>query len=219
MPLLSEPHLAPARPLPVLLLADISGSMSADGKIEALNTAVGEMLISFADEDAARVQLHVGVITFGETAQLHLPLAPAAEQRWQPLQAGGRTPLGAALDLATQLLEDRVHIPSRAYRPTIVLVSDGIPTDEWRAPLDRLLASERAAKASRFAMAIGDDADHGVLREFLRDPQARVFAAHEPRAIRPFFRWITMTVVSRSRSLNPNAAVAAPPIDLADLDF
>ena len=32
-----------ARPLPVILLADISGSMEADGKIQALNRAAREM--------------------------------------------------------------------------------------------------------------------------------------------------------------------------------
>ncbi len=33
-----------ARPLPVLLLADVSGSISTNGKIDALNDAVQEML-------------------------------------------------------------------------------------------------------------------------------------------------------------------------------
>lgn len=219
MPLLSEPSLAAARPLPVILLADISTSMGVGGKIEALNAALAEMITSFGEEEPSRVQIHVAVITFGESAQLHFALAPATDRRWQPLQANGRTPLGAAFDLATKLVEDHQQIPSRAYRPTIVLVSDGIPTDEWRAPLARLLASGRAAKASRFAMAIGDDADHAVLGEFLADPQARVFAAHEARLIRQFFRWVTMTVVSRSRSISPNAVVTTPPIDLSDLDF
>lgn len=219
MPFLSEPTLASPRPLPVLLLADTSGSMAAAGKIDALNAAVAEMIASFGEEDEPRVQIHVAVITFGEVARVHLPLTPAAGLRWQPLAASGRTPLGAALGLATALLEDRQQIPSRSYRPTIVLVSDGIPTDEWRAPLASLLASERAAKASRHAMAIGDDADHAVLREFLGDPGAHLFAAHEARSIRQFFRWVTMTVVSRSRSVNPNHLVTAPPIDLADLDF
>ena len=42
-------------------------------------------------------------------------------------------------------------MPSRAYRPTLVLVSDGKPNGEWEGPLRRLLTSERAAKAERFA--------------------------------------------------------------------
>lgn len=120
MPLLSEPSLASARPLPVVLLADISGSMVEYGKIDALNTAVAEMLASFGEEDDARARIHVAVITFGEEARLHQPFAPAVELRWRPMAARGTTPLGAALTLATTLIEDRGQIPSRAYRPTII---------------------------------------------------------------------------------------------------
>lgn len=219
MPLLSEPSLASARPLPVVLLADISGSMVEYGKIDALNTAVAEMLASFGEEDDARVRIHVAVITFGEEARLHQPFAPAVELRWQPMAARGTTPLGAALTLATTLIEDRGQIPSRAYRPTIILVSDGIPNDDWHAPLARLHSSERAAKATRHAMAIGDDADHSVLREFLGHPNQSVFSAHDARTIRKFFRWVTMTVVSRSRSVNPNAPLTSPPIELSEFEF
>ena len=38
-----------ARPLPVLVLADASGSMSQEGKIDALNVALREMISSFAN--------------------------------------------------------------------------------------------------------------------------------------------------------------------------
>ena len=43
MPSLKEFTVSSARPLPVILLADVSGSMAVDGKIDALNGAVAEM--------------------------------------------------------------------------------------------------------------------------------------------------------------------------------
>ncbi|MFL5346088.1 MAG: hypothetical protein ACJ8AT_14970 [Hyalangium sp.] len=46
------------------------------------------------------------------------------------MPAEGRTLMGAAFELARELIEDRTRLPARAYRPTLVLVSDGIPTDE-----------------------------------------------------------------------------------------
>ena len=111
-------------------------------------------------------------------------------------------------------------MPSRAYRPTLVLVSDGLPNDEWEGPLERLFGSERAAKAERFALGIGADADHDMLRRFLDDPEGRVFEAHEGREIRKFFRWVTMSVTSRSRSAEPNRTVDVDPLDLDDFgDF
>jgi uncharacterized protein YegL len=133
------------------------------------------------------------------------------------MEASGRTPMGEAFDLARTMIEDRDTIPSRAYRPTLVLVSDGVPTDDWRGPLEALLGSERASKATRFAMGI--DADNETLTAFLASDEARVFEAHEAREIRKFFRWVTMSVTARSRSANPNSVVMVEPTDLDDFDF
>jgi uncharacterized protein YegL len=211
---------AQARPLPVLLMADISGSMNTNGKIEALNDAVQEMLESFCGEDDSRAEIHISVVTFGKDgAKIHQPLAPATKIQWTRLMAAGGTPMGAAFDAATGMIEDRVQFPSRAYRPTIILVSDGQPTDEWQAPLKRLLGSERASKAARFAMGIGDDADEAMLSAFLATPEARVFRAHESRQIKQFFRWVTMSVTQRSRSANPDSVIAAEPTNLDHFDF
>lgn len=197
-----------ARPLPVILLADVSGSMAADGKIQALNHAVREMLEAFTDESDLRAEIHVSILTFGGSAQVHLPLGPAHEASWTDLGARGRTPMGAAFDLAREIVEDRAVVPRRAYRPTLVLVSDGQPTDDWKGPLQALLGSERGSKAFRMALAIGGDADHDVLQAFLADPEARVYSADEARQIRQFFELVTMSVSARSRSANPNSAPA-----------
>ncbi|MEZ4302316.1 MAG: hypothetical protein R3B70_45735 [Polyangiaceae bacterium] len=106
-----------ARPLPVFLLADVSGSMGVDGKIDALNTAVGEMLAAFAEEDDSRAEIHVGVLTFGAGgATVHQALAPASSVKWTPMQAGGNTPMGLASCSRETIAEDRAQIPSRNLR-------------------------------------------------------------------------------------------------------
>ncbi len=195
-----------ARPLPVVVLADVSGSMGVDGKIQALNHAVREMIDAFQDESDLRAEVHVAVITFGGQAAVHLPLRTANGAAWSDLGASGGTPMGAAFELARRMVEDRDALPGRAYRPTLVLVSDGQPTDDWQQPLVALLGSERGGKAFRMALAIGADADHGVLQAFLADPAARVYRADEARQIRQFFQLVTMSVSARSRSATPNSA-------------
>ncbi|MCB9609594.1 MAG: VWA domain-containing protein [Polyangiaceae bacterium] len=198
-----------ARPLPVILLADVSGSMGADGKIQALNHAVREMIETFQDESDLRAEIHVSVITFGGEARVHLPLAPAQGTTWSDLGPTGGTPMGAAFSLASQMVEDKEAVPSRAYRPTIVLVSDGQPTDQWKEPLEALLSGERGGKAFRMALAIGADADNVALNAFLADPEGRVYRADEARQIRQFFQLVTMSVSARSRAANPNVAPPA----------
>jgi uncharacterized protein YegL len=198
-----------ARPLPVIVLADVSGSMSENGKIDALNVALKEMILSFGKESGLRAEIQVGLITFGgREAHEHLPLVAAKRIGGvEAFKADGGTPMGSAFALARKLLEDKEQIPSRAYRPVLILVSDGAPTDAWEAPLADLKASERGQKATRFAMAIGADADLDMLAQFNNDREAPVFKAHEARDIGRFFRAVTMSVVSRSTSATPDQPV------------
>lgn len=213
-----------ARPLPIIILADTSGSMSENGKIEALNASIKDMIMTFSKESRLRAEIQIGLITFGGRAQMHLPLVSAhSVSGFTELKAEGVTPMGAAFEYACQLLEDKDRIPSRAYRPVLILISDGHPTDDWEAPFKALCQSERAQKASRLAMAIGSDADEVMLKKFVNDVEAPVFRAHNARDIHRFFRAVTMSVTTRTKSHNPDQAigfVVPPPDDeLLDLDF
>ncbi|PYE54074.1 vWA domain-containing protein [Deinococcus yavapaiensis] len=203
------------RPLPVLMLVDVSGSMAEDGKLSALNIAMRDMLRAFAEDDEATAEIHVAIIAFGgRTARVHVPLQPARTVTFEALTATGHTPLGAALELVTRIVDDAELIPSRAYRPTIVLVSDGVPTDAWEEPLARLLASPRASKATRLALAVGDDAELDVLERFAGAEYVR--RAHEARQLRRFFSFVTMSVTVRSRSSTPNQLEPLPDLGVDD---
>ncbi|MEC4815060.1 MAG: VWA domain-containing protein [Scytonema sp. PMC 1069.18] len=218
-----------ARRMPVIILADVSGSMSVDGKIETLNRALSEMIASFAEEEDVRAEIYVAVITFGKGgATIHQSLTAASQIQWTDMEAIGSTPMAAAFELAANVIEDRNQIASRDYYPTIVLVSDGQPTDErghltdnWKQPLQQLLNSSRASKALRLSMAIGADADYEVLKEFLQgQPQdIPVFRADEAAQIQQFFRWVTMTVTNRSKSTTPQNMPIVGYSNVEDLVF
>jgi uncharacterized protein YegL len=202
-----------ARPLPVILLLDVSGSMSGS-KIDALNQAVREMIASFKQAASPKAEIHLAVITFGGNARLHLDLTPADSVAWTPMIANGGTPLGAALTIAKELVEDKNRIPSRAYRPAIILVSDGQPTDNWEKPMDAFTREGRSAKCDRWSLAIGSDADERMLRSFLDHPEKRVFHAEYAAAIHNFFQFITITTTGRTNSQDPN--VVPPEVRMAD---
>jgi len=178
--------------------------MAAEGKIGALNQSVREMLSTFASTDDLRAEIHVAIITFGGEARLHTPMQTASTVQWTNMTASGGTPMGQAMTLAADIIDDNDKIPGRAYRPTVVLVSDGQPTDSWEAGLDRMTKQGRAQKADRLALAIGADADIDMLRRFLNNKEKQVFFAADARRIRDFFRFVTMSVAVRSRSVNPN---------------
>lgn len=191
------------KPLPVLLLLDVSGSMSGV-KIQNLNDAVKDMLETFRDTENGETEIHVAIITFGAEVKLHQALASAGAIQWHDLSAFGGTPLGTAFKMAKAMIEDKDAVPSRAYRPTVVLVSDGRPGDNWEQPLDDFIGEGRSSKCDRMALAIGADADEGVLGKFIEGTNNRLFYAENAKQLRDFFKFVTMSVTIRTQSQNPN---------------
>ncbi|WP_030521116.1 vWA domain-containing protein [Nocardia rhamnosiphila] len=189
-----------ARILPVVLLLDTSGSMREDDKIDVLNDSVTEMIEELTSVDAGHGFITLSIITFGdESANVVTNNVPIADIEFTSLKARGRTPLGDALRVTRELIEDRQAFPSRAYRPTLALVSDGIPTDpSWESELEHLLKSERGAKATRFALAIGADADRELLGRF---SGGEVHEASEAAQIRNFLRFVTTTITQVTLSV------------------
>jgi uncharacterized protein YegL len=201
-----------AKPLPVILLLDVSGSMSGE-KIRNLNAAVRDMLEDFSDTENSEIEIHVAMTTFGAEVRLHQALTSASAIQWQDLSADGMTPMGTALQMVKAMIEDKDTVPSRAYRPVIVLVSDGEPTDKWEKPLSQFISDGRSAKCDRMAMAIGAGADESVLRKFLGDSPHPLLYAENAKQLRAAFKYITMSVTIRTKSQTPNVAPAPATID------
>lgn len=218
------------KPLPVVLLLDVSGSMNEvigdsyertgqtvveDGqtweivrggvsRIQVLNEAVTEMIASFAKEEQLEHEFLVSVVTFGANVNLHLPPTKASNVDWTQLTASGETPLGEAIATAKRLIEDREKTPSRAYRPVVVLVSDGRPTDRWEDSLESFVGTGRSTKCDRIALAIGSGTDEEMLQQFIAGTSNPLFHADDAAEILDAFKRVTMSVTVRSKSRDPN---------------
>lgn len=193
------------RQLPVIVAVDRSGSMFADGKIDALNTALRNFVDSIKKETGGRAEINLALFSFGgNSATQDLPLSPISTVGDIPVyDADGLTPMGEAFGMIKALIEDRDAITSRAYKPTIVLITDGYPNDDWQSRMDALINDGRSSKAFRMAMAIGDDADTDMLRSFVSTPEYLV-TGESARDIKKFFRYVTMSVTSRMKSQTPD---------------
>ena len=201
------------KPFPVILLLDVSGSMHG-AKVQNLNEAVKNMLETFRDTENGETEIHVAVITFGAEVKLHQALAITGDIKWHDLTASGGTPLGTALKMAKAMIEDKNVVPSRAYRPTVVLVSDGRPGDSWKQPLDDFIGKGRSSKCDRMAMAIGADADEDVLGKFIEGTKNPLFYAENAKQLRDFFKFVTMSVTIRTQSQNPDVVPEPSGIDV-----
>lgn len=210
------------RALPIFILADTSGSMRGS-KIDELNLALREMLTALNATDDIRGKFQLSVISFGGEVKIEQRLSDIDGMTLPELSAGGFTPMGEAFETVREMIENREVVSSRAYAPTIVLISDGIPTDcdeeifnskhytEWE-PLIDLRTGERSSKSQRLALGIGADADIGMLKEYINNPEIPVIKANDATGITKFFRWVTMSTVARMNSVNPNITSTVAPI-------
>ena len=214
-----------ARPLPVLLLIDNSGSMENE-KINTVNLAIKEMLAEFSSIKNAKGKISIGAIAFGNTVKVVQEIDKIENVMIPDFKAGGKTWMGQAIEKAIELLEDKNRVPDRAYTPTIILLSDGLPSDcqgmsdpqnydflQWE-PLKRLHSSERLKNCPKLALGIGEGTNYRMLNAFINNPEVPVIKANELSTITKFFQWVTYSISKRSVSNNPNEPVLEDPKEM-----
>ena len=173
-------------------------------RIQLLNEAVRKMIVTLAKQEGMGQEFLVSIITFGGQARFHLQPSAAKEVQWRDLTTEGDTPLGEALLTAKDLIEDKLRTPGRAYRPAVILVSDGQPTDEWESALADFVTSGRSSKCDRMAMGIGAGVDNHMLGKFIVGTGHAVFQADQAESIHEFFKRVTMSVTTRMKSPDPD---------------
>ena len=100
----------------------------------------------------------------------------------------------------------------RALPPAIVLVSDGMPTDDFAEALEQLMALPWGMRSVRMAVAIGQDAAYDNLTTFIGDPSIEPVTASNPEQLLMALRWATVHVARAASSISP---AAPPPVQIA----
>lgn len=157
--------------------------MKVDGKIQALNNAIREAIphMQKVSEDNPNADILIRAIKFSDGAEWHIGQPVKIKDfKWTDLTADGETYMGKALSLIAEQVQ---MLPSRGLPPVLVLISDGQPTDDFDKGLKALLDQPWGKKSVRIAIAIGDDADLGVLQKFIGSTDKRPYKANDPDAI------------------------------------
>jgi uncharacterized protein YegL len=191
--------------------------MAVDGKIEALNGAIRDALPHLRELASQNpfVEILVRAIVFADGSHWHIPEpTPVHDVPWPPVTAGGYTDLGSALVKVADVL--RVPpMEARAFPPVLVVVSDGRPTDDFEAGLQRLMDEPWGRRAVRLAIAIGADADLDVLARFIGDPDIPPFSANGPEQLAYLVRFVS-TAASQLAS-SPAGAESSRVLPLPDV--
>ena len=193
----------PKRVLPLILLADTSSSMRE--WMGELNTAIRDMLGTLKEQESLKAEIHISFITFGNGgAKLHTALTPVSNIEFNDFTEGGMTPLGGALRIAKDMVENREIITSKSYAPIILLLSDGEPNDDgWEDEMHRFINDGRSKKCMRMSLGIGRDYDYDVLKSF--SSSGEVYEAKDSTNIIDFFKFMTMTIKEKTLSTDFNA--------------
>lgn len=191
----------------LFFLVDTSGSMYGE-KMGALNDAIRETVpdlkdLSQSNPDAA---IKIAVMQFDTNVRWLYPQPIDSEQfRWNDLQAGGLTELGAALlELNGKLSKTQfMQEAAGSYAPVLILLSDGGPTDNFDSALEVIKKNAWFKHAIKIAIAIGNDADKNVLTQFTGNSES-VIEVHNKSALKAIIRFVSVTssqVNSKSSSV------------------
>ena len=192
---------------PVVLLLDCSSSM-AGPPIEELDRGVAQFYRELKADPIASRSVEVCVIPFGEQVCVSLPFKTVAETSVQGrvrLDASGRTPMGAAVRLGLGEIAQRRNfyrsIGVSAYKPWMVLLTDGQPNDDWQSAA--MLVREMAIRGELMmvGVGIGSEVDMLTLARFVPpDPGPYRLAGLQ---FANFFRWLSdsLRVVSSGSTI------------------
>lgn len=194
--LLNEVESVPRKTMTLFFVIDTSGSM-AGNKIGAVNDAIVNVLPMLNDisDSNADAEIKVAALEFSSGCQwLYSEPKLANEFIWQDVTAGGLTSLGEACsELASKLSRNGyMKSASGSYAPAIILLSDGGPTDNYKSGLSKLQSNRWFNSAIKVAIAIGEDADKEVLKDFTGNIES-VFTVHNIDALKQIIRIVAIT--------------------------
>lgn len=177
--------------------------------IEALNRGYDALLAALCGDTFTAQRTDLCVITFGPVRVRQAFASPESIYP-EAFCAGGDTPMGEAIGFALDELERRQNayreagIPS--YKPWILLITDGAPTDFWASAARRIRAGEACNSFAFFAVGVRG-ADMATLERILVRSPIKL----EKLNFSELFGWLAQSLKAVSRS-SPGDRVALPPV-------
>jgi uncharacterized protein YegL len=193
----------------LFFVIDTSGSMDGS-KIGSVNSAIEEVIpdIKEVSDENADAQIKIAALEFSSGARWITATGPVEiEQfRWNDLEAAGVTDFGDACKALNDKLSTKAFMreATGSFAPAIFLLSDGEPTDNWQDALAALKQNNWFKAAVKVAIAIGDDANKDVLKEFTGTMEA-VLEVHNRAMLKKMIKFVSVRasqVASRSSNVS-----------------
>lgn len=203
-----------------VLLLDTSRSMRG-APLRALEKGLAEYRAHLANDPDAKLIVETSVITFADEAKVLHPFSSVDELPEFQLSAGGWTSMGAAIDLGLAQVEERKALYRAEgidyYRPFLVLITDGAPTDLKGNRFAELAQKLQAAARDRKVIPLlfgTEKADFEKLKA-LAGPGIPVTGIDGAR-FGEFFQWLSKSVSGLKDSRPGEAVTFADPTKPSD---
>lgn len=204
--------------LPFYILCDESGSMDANGGINAVNNGLPELHAAIAGDPLVSDKCRIGLITFSDIAEELLPLSNLSDVQAMPgCTAKGLTNYGEAFNLLRVVISrDIANMKSQGiqvYRPAVFFITDGEPTDDWEAN-HRALTDKNVNPQAPHIIAFGvAGANPAVIGKIGTKAAFIANQGVDPgNALKEILKSLTNTIVNSSSSSTPTLIVQqAPP--------
>ncbi len=199
---------------PCILLLDTSGSMSGM-PIHQLNEGVRTFRQELLGDPIATKRVEVGMVTFGPvTVESDFHTVPNFHPR--ELETTGDTPLGEAIRTGIDMVNRRKKEYKNAgvayYKPWIILITDGAPTDDWAEAVQLVHKGEAAKSFAFFAIGV-----EGANMDVLKQISVRSPLKLKGLMFREFFMWLSASMKMVSAK-NPGSAInLLPPSGWSEL--
>lgn len=161
---------------PCVLILDTSASMEGE-PIDQLNKGLQELLQHLKKDDLTAKRGEIAVVTFNSEITIEQDFVTPDGMNLPSLKADGCTRAGAGIEQGLDLIEARKKI-YRAngmayYRPIVLIITDGEPTDDVARAIQRIKDAEANKKAVVFAVGV-EGANMGRLAEIVVRPPVKL---------------------------------------------
>jgi uncharacterized protein YegL len=194
----------------VVLLLDTSSSMSGQ-RIQELNKGLVTFQQELSKDLFASRRVEVAIITFDSSVNTVQNFVTVDQFNPPYLSATGSTAMGQAIETGLNLLESRKAVYRNNgieyYRPWVLLITDGGPTDNWQnaAQMVRQLAANKGVQF--YAIGV-QGANINILSQIAPTNKPPVML--KGLDFQALFEWLSnsMSVVAASK---PGDQTALPP--------
>lgn len=188
----NEPHMA------LVFLLDTSGSMGGE-PIDALNRGLNRFKIEVCENKQTKDILDVAIVEFNTNHQVVQEFVPVEYMDEVNLVANGGTVMSPAIKKALEMVNERSRFYRRSgsepYKPWVILISDGAPTDDINVVAQEIKVMEEAGKVSFRSLGV-EGYDPKALH-MLSGPKVMKLDGTD---FSSFFDWVNKSMRSVSQS-------------------